>query len=129
MCILRRNNEIVKNVMMFLDISESASHIVKRIYVLHMFVCSQHYIRIMQFFFIELFAQFDSVLILFGIVAAARVVECYMHKHSRPLTFTEKKMADLVVSNYENNRHDVLYRLICYSKSAVHVSGDVFAHH
>jgi hypothetical protein len=22
-----------------------------------------------------------------------------------------------------------LYRLICYSKSALHVSGDVFAHH
>jgi len=59
---------------------------------------------------IELFAQFDSVLIQFGIVAAARVVECYMHKHSHPLNFT-KEIADLVVSNYENNRHDVLYRL------------------
>jgi hypothetical protein len=32
-------------------------------------------------------------------------------------------------SNYENNQQDVLYRLIYYSKSALHVSGDVFAHH
>jgi len=32
-------------------------------------------------------------------------------------------------SNYENNQQDALYRLIYYSKSALHVSGDVFAHH
>jgi len=31
--------------------------------------------------------------------------------------------------DYENNQQDALYRLICYSKSALHVSGDVFAHH
>jgi hypothetical protein len=31
--------------------------------------------------------------------------------------------------NYENNQQDALYRLIYYSKSAVHVSGDVFTHH
>jgi len=31
--------------------------------------------------------------------------------------------------NYENNQQDDLYRLIYYSKSAVHVPGDVFAHH
>ena len=30
---------------------------------------------------------------------------------------------------YENNQQDVIYRLIYYSKSALHVSGDVFAHH
>jgi len=30
--------------------------------------------------------------------------------------------------NYENNQQDVLYWLIYYSKSALHVSGDVFAH-
>ena len=29
---------------------------------------------------------------------------------------------------YENNQQDALYRLIYYSMSAVHVSGDVFAH-
>jgi hypothetical protein len=43
----------------------------------------------MQNFFnpvIELFAQFDSALILFDIVAAARAVERNMHKHSCPLT-------------------------------------------
>jgi hypothetical protein len=31
--------------------------------------------------------------------------------------------------NYENNQQDALYRLSYYSKSALHVSGDVFAHH
>ena len=31
--------------------------------------------------------------------------------------------------NHENNQQDALYRLIYYSKSALHVSGDVFAHH
>jgi hypothetical protein len=31
--------------------------------------------------------------------------------------------------NYENNQQDALYRLIYYSMSALHVSGDVFAHH
>jgi hypothetical protein len=31
--------------------------------------------------------------------------------------------------NYENNQQDELYRLIYYYKSALHVSGDVFAHH
>jgi hypothetical protein len=30
---------------------------------------------------------------------------------------------------YKNNQRDALYRLIYYSKSALHVSGDVFAHH
>jgi hypothetical protein len=32
-------------------------------------------------------------------------------------------------NNYEHNQQDVLYRLIYYSKSALQVSGDVFAHH
>jgi hypothetical protein len=31
--------------------------------------------------------------------------------------------------SYENNQQDALYRLIYYSKSALHVLGDVFAHH
>jgi hypothetical protein len=31
--------------------------------------------------------------------------------------------------NYENKQQDALYRLIYYSKSALHVSGDVFVHH
>ena len=31
--------------------------------------------------------------------------------------------------NYENNQQDALYRLIYYSMSALHVLGDVFAHH
>ena len=30
--------------------------------------------------------------------------------------------------NYGNNQQDALYRLIYYSKPALHVSGDVFAH-
>jgi hypothetical protein len=31
--------------------------------------------------------------------------------------------------NYESSRQDALYGLMFYSKSAVHVSSDVFAHH
>jgi len=31
--------------------------------------------------------------------------------------------------NYDNNQQDTLYRLIYYSKLALHVSGNVFAHH
>ena len=34
----------------------------------------------------------------------------------------------LLCFNYENNQQDALYRLLYYSKSAVHVSGDVFVH-
>jgi len=32
------------------------------------------------------------------------------------------------LTNYKNNQQDALYRLIYYSRSALHVSGDVFAH-
>jgi hypothetical protein len=38
-------------------------------------------------------------------------------------------MNKVVLSNYENDQQDALYRLIYYSKLAVHVSGDVFPHH
>ena len=31
--------------------------------------------------------------------------------------------------NYKSSEQDALYRLIYYSKSALHVSGDAFAHH
>jgi hypothetical protein len=31
--------------------------------------------------------------------------------------------------NHKNNQQHALYKLIYYSKSALHVSGDVFAHH
>jgi hypothetical protein len=34
-----------------------------------------------------------------------------------------------VIRNYESNQQNALYRLIYYSKSAQHVSGDVSAHH
>jgi len=33
------------------------------------------------------------------------------------------------INNYENSQRDALNRLIYYSQSALHVSGDVFAHH
>ena len=33
------------------------------------------------------------------------------------------------IYNNENNQQGALYRLIYYSKSALHVSSDVFAHH
>jgi hypothetical protein len=40
-----------------------------------------------------------------------------------------KLISKLVRDDYENNQQDALYRLIYYSKSALHVLGDVFAHH
>jgi hypothetical protein len=50
-----------------------------------------------------------------------------MFKHYRcKLDVHESVHRDI---QYENNQQDALYRFIYYSKSAVHVSGDVFAHH
>jgi uncharacterized protein YtpQ (UPF0354 family) len=34
-----------------------------------------------------------------------------------------------LLSDYENTLQDAIYRLIYYSKSALHVSDDVFVHH
>jgi hypothetical protein len=46
------------------------------------------------------------------------------------LEFILRKTAPYAVGyNYENNQENALYRLIYYSKSALHVSGDVFTHH
>jgi hypothetical protein len=39
------------------------------------------------------------------------------------------RLQDNFLKKYENNQQDALYRLIYYSKSALHVLGDVFAHH
>jgi len=55
---------------------------------------------------------------------------CYTHKYrfiTSVLQNTNPSVKPLI--NYENNQQDALYRLIYYSKSALHVSGDVFAHH
>jgi hypothetical protein len=38
-------------------------------------------------------------------------------------------MKAVLAYNYENNQQDALHRLIYYSKSALHASGDVFANH
>jgi hypothetical protein len=42
---------------------------------------------------------------------------------------TSEHIANLSQPNYENNQQDALYKLIYYSKSAQHVSGDVLVHH
>jgi len=48
-----------------------------------------------------------------------------------PCFFRKNKMSQHMSSfyNYENEQQDALYRLIYYSKSTLHVSGEVFAHH
>jgi len=38
-------------------------------------------------------------------------------------------LKEICFKNYEINQKDELYKFIFYSKSAVRVSGDVFAHH
>jgi hypothetical protein len=44
------------------------------------------------------------------------------------LRFTSKAISrEIFTKSYENNQQDALYKLIYYSKSAVRVSGDVFA--
>ena len=40
-------------------------------------------------------------------------------------TAIKKTGTEQIKSNYENNQQDALYSLIYYSKSALHVSGDV----
>jgi len=46
-----------------------------------------------------------------------------------PAMETSDKVHRHTKYNYENNQQDALYRLIYYSKSALHVSGNVFTHH
>jgi len=40
----------------------------------------------------------------------------------------ELLLIQILLYVYEHNQQDALYRLIYYSKSALHVSGDIFAH-
>jgi hypothetical protein len=46
---------------------------------------------------------------------------------SPAFVFQQRTHSEFYV-NYENNQQDAPYRLSYYSKSALHVSGDVFAH-
>jgi hypothetical protein len=46
-----------------------------------------------------------------------------------PLRLHFNTLQSKYMVNYENNQQDALCRLIYYSKSALHVSGDIFAHH
>jgi hypothetical protein len=45
------------------------------------------------------------------------------------LTFRESFHTKYIFLNYKNNQQDALYRLIYYSKSNLHVPGNVIAHH
>jgi hypothetical protein len=72
-----------------------------------------------------LFDVVDSLVVktvgcVYFIVVATNVPQALLGK---------RNVADKVNCYYENNQQDALYRLIYYSKSALHVSGDVFAHH
>jgi hypothetical protein len=60
-----------------------------------------------------------------GLIVTVRVLDTPSSNSIYFLTF----MNLCIVKNYENNQQDALYRLIYYSKSALHVSGDVFAQH
>ena len=48
----------------------------------------------------------------------------YKDSYAAVVKVTEIKQINM----YESNQRDALYRLIYYSKLALHVSGDVFAH-
>jgi len=45
-----------------------------------------------------------------------------------PLRLHFSRLQSKYMVNYENNQQDALSRLIYYSKSALHVSGDVFVY-
>jgi len=45
------------------------------------------------------------------------------------MTINNLKIFKATSGDYQNNKQDALYRLIYYFKSALHVSGDVFAQH
>ena len=45
------------------------------------------------------------------------------------VVFTQVAAGWCLIRDYENNQQDALYGLIYYSKSAVNVWGNVFAHH
>jgi hypothetical protein len=51
-----------------------------------------------------------------------------LRTHNYWLKTSRSKNKPSRIINYENNQQDALYRLIYYSKSALHVLGDVFAH-
>jgi hypothetical protein len=49
-----------------------------------------------------------------------------LSKQTSEISFSEKANS---IYHYEYNQQDALYGLIYYSKSALHVSGNVFANH
>jgi hypothetical protein len=54
----------------------------------------------------------------------------YRDKAVRIYKYTRTVVGKKINRNYyESNKQDALYTLIYYSKPALHVSGDVFAHH
>jgi hypothetical protein len=62
------------------------------------------------------------------------ITACFHVYQSRKRKETErgsqqKWITNFCSFNYENDQEDALYKLIYYSKSALHVLGDVFAHH
>jgi len=58
---------------------------------------------------------------------------CYLRKLISPCFVIKQYLHHRQINKrpckYENKQRDALYRLIYYSKSALHVSGGVFAHH
>jgi hypothetical protein len=72
-----------------------------------------------------------------GLIRMSGVILYFICEGHIPSVFKEyRKQCDITDSagrilqfSYENNQQDALYRLIYYSRPALHVWSDVFAHH
>ena len=71
---------------------------------------------------------FGNILASSGEICFAFFKLCMQYASVRFTTTTEADVNSKTF-NYENNKQDALYGLIYYSKSALHVLGDVFDHH
>jgi hypothetical protein len=57
------------------------------------------------------------------------VISCVTKQIQYHLNIICNTLTEWFRFNYKNNQQGALYRLIYYSKSILHVSGDVFVHH
>ena len=95
----------------------------------------------------DVFAHHQEHLTVFTVSGSVHPSCCWLVSHSGPFlscyllllqtVFRARTVGTVLTNfiswfsllNYENNQQDALYRLIYYSKSVLHVSGEVFAHH
>jgi hypothetical protein len=92
--------------------------------------CEFNYIIIIIIIIIVVVIHIITVCACVCVVTVEVAVDCITSAFLQAMKLTFLRVTlQIPVNNYEINQRDALYRLIYYSKSAVHVSGDVFTHH